>query len=218
MTDHTIDTAEKPVFYLTEEHHPESSTNLGFWLYLMSDCLMFAVLFATYGVLGRNYAAGPSPKDLFDLPLVAVIGYFASFIVLVSVLRWLVPSLDVEQKQDIGFNDVTGTGQMLATVLALVVFAPFAEEVLFRGFLYTGLRRRLTFAVSTILTSLLFGAAHLLGNEQGASLLWIAGIDTMVLSIILCVLREKTGRLWAPMLLHAVKNSVAFSLLYIFNT
>jgi cytochrome o ubiquinol oxidase subunit 3 len=38
----------------------------------MSDCLIFAVLFATYGVVGRNYAAGPSPKDLFDLPLVAV--------------------------------------------------------------------------------------------------------------------------------------------------
>jgi cytochrome o ubiquinol oxidase subunit III len=38
----------------------------------MSDCLIFAVLFAIFGVLGGNYAAGPSPKDLFDLPLVAV--------------------------------------------------------------------------------------------------------------------------------------------------
>ena len=65
-------TSEKPVFYLTEDHHPEGSTNLGFWLYLMSDCLIFAALFATYGVLGRNYAAGPSPADLFDLKLVAI--------------------------------------------------------------------------------------------------------------------------------------------------
>jgi cytochrome o ubiquinol oxidase subunit 3 len=72
MSDQTIDTAEKPEFYLTEEHHPENSTNLGFWLYLMSDCLIFAVLFATHAVLGRSYAAGPSPADLFDLPLVAV--------------------------------------------------------------------------------------------------------------------------------------------------
>ena len=61
-----------PVFHNDEEHHPETSTLLGFWIYLMSDCLIFAVLFATYGVLGRNYAAGPSPKDLFDLPLVAL--------------------------------------------------------------------------------------------------------------------------------------------------
>ena len=63
---------EAPVFYLAEEHHPEESTMLGFWLYIMSDCLIFAVLFATYAVLGHNYAAGPSPADLFELPLVAV--------------------------------------------------------------------------------------------------------------------------------------------------
>jgi len=64
----------EPVFYLADEHaHPEgSSTMLGFWIYLMSDCLIFAILFATYGVLGANYAAGPAPKDLFDLPLVAL--------------------------------------------------------------------------------------------------------------------------------------------------
>ena len=54
------------------EHHPKNGTLLGFWVYLMSDCLIFACLFATYGVLGRNYAAGPSSADLFDLPLVAV--------------------------------------------------------------------------------------------------------------------------------------------------
>jgi cytochrome o ubiquinol oxidase subunit III len=67
-------TADGPVFYLTDEHdHAEGgSTMFGFWIYLMSDCLIFAVLFATYGVLGGNYAAGPAPKDLFDLPLVAI--------------------------------------------------------------------------------------------------------------------------------------------------
>ncbi|RYY92772.1 MAG: cytochrome o ubiquinol oxidase subunit III [Comamonadaceae bacterium] len=61
-----------PVFYDDGEHHPQQGTLLGFWLYLMSDCLIFAVLFATYAVLGRSYAAGPSGADLFDLPLVAV--------------------------------------------------------------------------------------------------------------------------------------------------
>jgi len=68
-SDYDIDT-----FHLAEEpHHPEgSSTMLGFWLYLMSDCLIFAMLFATYGVLGTSYAGGPGPKQLFELPLVAV--------------------------------------------------------------------------------------------------------------------------------------------------
>ena len=59
-------------YHLAHEPHPENGTSLGFWLYLMSDCLIFAALFATYGVLGRNYAAGPSGKDLFDLSLVAI--------------------------------------------------------------------------------------------------------------------------------------------------
>jgi cytochrome o ubiquinol oxidase subunit 3 len=65
---------ETPVFYVVDEHdHPAgSSTMLGFWMYLMSDCLIFAMLFATYAVLGGNYAAGPGPKDLFDLKLIAL--------------------------------------------------------------------------------------------------------------------------------------------------
>lgn len=65
---------QAPLFYVQDEHdHAEGgSTFLGFWIYLMSDCLIFAILFATYGVLSHNYAAGPAPKDLFELPVVAV--------------------------------------------------------------------------------------------------------------------------------------------------
>jgi len=66
--------AARDVFLQLDEHDHEAggSTMLGFWIYLMSDCLIFAVLFATYGVLSGNYAAGPAPQDLFDLSLVAV--------------------------------------------------------------------------------------------------------------------------------------------------
>ncbi|MCG7494389.1 cytochrome o ubiquinol oxidase subunit III [Thalassobius sp. Cn5-15] len=54
------------------EHHHETGTMLGFWIYLMSDCLIFGILFATYAVLGGNYAAGPAPVDLFDLDLILI--------------------------------------------------------------------------------------------------------------------------------------------------
>lgn len=66
--------ADNPEFYLADEHeHPEgASTMLGFWIYVMSDCLIFAVLFATFGVLSKSYAGGPTPKELFDLPLVGL--------------------------------------------------------------------------------------------------------------------------------------------------
>jgi cytochrome o ubiquinol oxidase subunit 3 len=63
---------EAPRFYFKEATHAENGTLLGFWLYLMSDCLVFACLFACYGVLGRNYAGGPTGAELFDLPIVAV--------------------------------------------------------------------------------------------------------------------------------------------------
>ena len=59
-------------FYLTTPHHPANGTLLGFWLYLMSDCLVFACLFAVFAVLGRSYAGGPTGAELFDLPLVAL--------------------------------------------------------------------------------------------------------------------------------------------------
>jgi cytochrome o ubiquinol oxidase subunit 3 len=65
--------------YLVREHHPENGTMLGFWIYLMSDCLIFACLFATYGVLGRNYAGGPGGADLFDLKLIALNTAFLLF-------------------------------------------------------------------------------------------------------------------------------------------
>jgi cytochrome o ubiquinol oxidase subunit 3 len=72
-------TAETPTFYLVEEQghdhghaHAASPTMLGFWIYLMTDALIFATLFATYGVLATAYAGGPTQRDLFDLPLIAL--------------------------------------------------------------------------------------------------------------------------------------------------
>lgn len=54
--------------------HSDDAANevFGFWLYLMSDLILFSILFATYAVLGRNYADGPTGKILFDLPYVFI--------------------------------------------------------------------------------------------------------------------------------------------------
>jgi cytochrome o ubiquinol oxidase subunit III len=51
-----------------EYHDPAAMQTFGFWLYLMSDLIIFATLFATFAVLGRNYAGGPTGKELFELP------------------------------------------------------------------------------------------------------------------------------------------------------
>ncbi|WP_454858490.1 cytochrome o ubiquinol oxidase subunit III [Rhizobium binxianense] len=53
-------------------HDSGSNTVLGFWIYLMSDCLIFATLFATFGVLAASTAGAPGGEEIFDLPYVAV--------------------------------------------------------------------------------------------------------------------------------------------------
>ncbi|MHA6723666.1 cytochrome o ubiquinol oxidase subunit III [Sphingomonas sp. RS2018] len=73
MTSQTVsDPNTPPDFYVLEEEHGGNATALGFWIYLMSDALIFATLFATYGVLGTSYAGGPTPGEIFELPLVAL--------------------------------------------------------------------------------------------------------------------------------------------------
>ncbi|MEG0968249.1 MAG: cytochrome o ubiquinol oxidase subunit III [Pseudomonas sp.] len=57
-----------------DDHHHDSGqmTVFGFWLYLMTDCILFASLFATYAVLSGSFAGGPSGHDIFQLDFVAV--------------------------------------------------------------------------------------------------------------------------------------------------
>ncbi|WP_025733357.1 cytochrome o ubiquinol oxidase subunit III [Carnimonas nigrificans] len=55
------------------EHHDTISLRVfGFWIYIMSDCILFSALFATYAVIGHNFAGGPSGHDIFELPFVLV--------------------------------------------------------------------------------------------------------------------------------------------------
>ncbi len=50
----------------------DSKTTLGFWIYIMTDCVIFASLFATFAVLRGNTFGGPSEHELFSLPFVLV--------------------------------------------------------------------------------------------------------------------------------------------------
>jgi cytochrome o ubiquinol oxidase subunit 3 len=105
-------------YHPAHEPHPENGTSLGFWLYLMSDCLIFAALFATYGVLGRSYAAGPTGKELFDLGLVALNTAF----LLLSSITFGFAMLQKQQK------NVRGTLTWLA-VTGLLGLAFLAVEL-----------------------------------------------------------------------------------------
>jgi membrane protease YdiL (CAAX protease family) len=94
---------------------------------------------------------------------------------------------------------------MLAFV-TLVVLAPIAEETLFRGYLYGKLKGHVPAIIAAIATSLLFGVAHMQ---------WNVGIDVFILSLVLCGLRSLTGSIWSGILVHMIKNAIAFYFLFI---
>lgn len=123
----------------------------------------------------------------------------------VSTFVGAVFGINLNEQQDIGYTDPNGY-ELALIFVALVILAPFVEEVLFRGFLFTAFRRTFGFWIGAIGVSLIFAVAHGQAN---------VGIDVFVLSLFLCYLREKTDTLWTAVALHSVKNLVAFVLLFI---
>ncbi|QET02290.1 MULTISPECIES: cytochrome o ubiquinol oxidase subunit III [Cupriavidus] len=77
-------------------HHDTSgNTIFGFWLYLMSDCILFACLFAAFAVLRGEVAGGPSGKELFELNYVLV----ETFILLFSSITYGMAMVSLQNKQ-----------------------------------------------------------------------------------------------------------------------
>lgn len=165
---------------------------------------------ATFDDIGL---AWPRIKDVFYA--VAGFGiYFVLYIALAAAIKAIIPSVDFDQQQQLGFDTHQAGFSLVLIFVALVIAAPVTEEILARGFLYTGLKTKLPRWGAAVITSTMFAVAHLQFGS-GQSLVWVAAIDTFVLSLVLIFLREKTGYLGAPILLHMLKNSLAFVLLFV---
>ncbi len=150
-----------------------------------------------------------------DLGL-APVGYVVYLLLAIGLtsLFSLFPWFNASEAQDVGFNTfIFGFDRMVAFI-TLVIIAPIAEEVIFRGWLYGKLRRSLlkevarpwAIVISSLLVSVLFGLVHLQ---------WNVWVNVFALSIVLCALREITGTIYSGIVLHMIKNGVAFVLLYI---
>ena len=128
--------------------------------------------------------------DFLDL-LWAPAGYIV-YAVVSAITLWgvstVLPFIDLTQQQDVGFAGITQGFEYTLAFLSLVVIAPVAEEILFRGYLFGKLRKRFSLWISILITSLLFAIVHFA---------WNVGFDVFVLSIVLCLLRVMTGSLWA---------------------
>lgn len=147
----------------------------------------------------------PVWKD-FAWLIVGVAAYVILTALVNGVARVLVPGADYEQPQDIGFSDLTNQLQFLVTFISIVIVAPVAEEVMFRGYLFGKLRKTVKVWIAVILSALLFAVAHLQFN---------VALDTFALGVVLALLRVGSGSIWASILLHMLKNGVAFYFLFV---
>lgn len=146
--------------------------------------------------------------------VLVLVAYFIALTITLDVVTSLIPSLNVNQKQQLGFTNAHTAWQLFLTYVLLAVLPPIVEETVFRGFLYGSLRKSLTIIQAALATSFLFAIAHLeLGS--GAPPLWTAAIDVFILSLGLVFLRVKTGSLWSGVMLHCAKNTIAFLVLFI---
>ncbi len=142
--------------------------------------------------------------------------YFLLYAAVVGLATRLV-HLDTTQQQDVGFTTTHGAPQLALAFVSLVLLPPIVEEITFRGVLFSGLRNRLHFIPAMLVTSVLFAAPHLLEAKSGGAL-WVAGLDTFVLSMVLCYVRERTGRIWAGVGVHTLKNAIAFASLFLLTS
>lgn len=81
---------------IVHEAHEEGGRALfGFWVYIMSDCLLFASIFATYAVLRNSTFGGPSGRDLFSMPFVLT----ETLILLISTFTYGLVTFYAHHKQ-----------------------------------------------------------------------------------------------------------------------
>jgi membrane protease YdiL (CAAX protease family) len=187
-----------------------------FLYYLIAETLTVAsIIKFVHWRKGTLAAIGLKRPKLEDIPyaITGLVIYFPLLIIAVYGVKAIFPGLNLGQQQAIGFSSTTTGWPLVLVFLSLVIMPPIAEEIMFRGFVYSGLKRSLPKIWAVLLTCAVFAFPHLLESTGGGPL-WVAGVDTFVLSLTLIWLREKTGRLYAGMGLHGLKNFIAFLQLY----
>lgn len=138
--------------------------------------------------------------------LLWAVGAFGAFVAFSSGWDALVGADGAQNTLSRLGADEAGVLRLTAALLVIAV-APVAEEVLFRGFMYRGLRNSVGPWVAAVAVGAIFGLIHLTDADTAPLVPLLA-----VLGALMCVLYERTGSLAAPIALHVLNNTLAFSL------
>lgn len=147
----------------------------------------------------------PTWTDLLLAPIGFVVTLFAAG-ALTMLMMAILPDVNWEQTQEVGYHGLYQLQDFIMAFVCLVILAPLCEEIIFRGWLYGKLRFRMPALPAILIVSVLFGIMH--GQ-------WNVGVTVFAMSLGMCVLREFTGTIWAGVLLHMIKNGVAFYFLFV---
>lgn len=134
------------------------------------------------------------------------------YIICSGVVFWLAKTLNLipdnllQQSQDIGFNKHQSALGLINVFITLAIVAPLVEEMIFRGLGFLNLRRLISFWPAAIYSSLIFAIYH--GQLN-------VGLDTFILGMFMVFAVERTDSLYSSLLMHFIKNSLAFSFLFL---
>lgn len=115
-------------------------------------------------------------------------------------------ALGVDVQAEQFSNLLASLDQPVALLIAGILFAPLFEEMIFRGFLFAGLRQRLGWVNAALVSSAIFAAGHL-------SI--AAFIPTFALGFLFTYLYQKSNSLWPGIILHTLINSVSLCALLV---
>jgi membrane protease YdiL (CAAX protease family) len=161
----------------------------------------------TWADMGLRRGAGDAIRGLLGGAV------FAGPVILVTAV---IAALAAQLAGAVPPSPLPPTGTSFGLVLHLAagaVVAPFAEELVFRGFALTAWRRTVGARGAIVRSSIVFVLAHVLfvggdGFREAASLALVAGLARVPVAIALGWLYVRTGSLWGPIGLHAAYNAI----------
>jgi membrane protease YdiL (CAAX protease family) len=129
-----------------------------------------------------------------------------AYVVAAIVYSGLVNPHQEDITRDLGFGH--GDLGTVAAGILIVGAAPLSEEIFFRGFIFGGFRRRLSFPIAAIISAAIFGLFHYTGSGSLTVVPQLA-----FLGFALCWVYERTGSIYPTIALHMLNNAVAFVVL-----
>ena len=169
--------------------------------------IVATILFAGFFASDRaeTLALRP-PRGGWGVLVLSLIPMFGLTGAWTALLMWLQP--DVVMGDLRLFGDLLQGNTAIFALIAICIGAPLSEELLFRGFLFSGLAKsRLGLIGTGILTAVLWTALHV-----GYSVFGL--IEVFAIGLYFSWLLVRTGSLWVPMFCHAVYNTVIGLVLY----